>query len=113
MPHQSVVAVLPHFLAPEDQLRQMVSTVLEQQGSTRCRLVIVANNPDNKAYESVEHLPDVEVLEPGLNMGYVGALEWVRRRISADFLWVLQEDIEPLPDCLEQLIAAFERQPMA
>lgn len=113
MPHRSVVAVLPHFLAPEDQLRQMVSTVLEQQGSTRCRLVIVANNPDNKAYESVEHLPDVEVLKPGLNMGYVGALEWVRRRISADFLWVLQEDIEPLPDCLEQLIAAFERQPMA
>ena len=55
-------------------------------------------------------MPEVEVLEPGLNMGYVGALEWVRRRSSADYLWVLQEDVLPLPDCLERLLAAFDGQ---
>lgn len=103
----SVVAVLPHFLASASKLEELVLTVLNQQSVGPCQIVIVANNPQNRAFEAVVHLPDVEVLEPGLNMGYVGALEFVRRRYPAEFLWILQEDLQPLPDCLVSLHAAF------
>lgn len=90
------------------QLRDTVCAVLGQESSSKCSVVIVANNPENRAFERVAEMPGVEVLEPGLNMGYVGALEWVRRRSTADFLWVLQEDVLPLPDCLEQLLLALD-----
>lgn len=108
MSPRSIVAVLPHFLATESELHELVTAVLDQQGAHHCRVVIVANNPHNVPFDAIVDIPEVEILEPGLNMGYVGALEWVRRRSSAGFLWVLQEDIRPLPDCLERLVKAFD-----
>ena len=104
----TVVAVIPHFAATNIQLSALVKQVLDQEGSVQSDVVVVANNPGNDAFKSVAGLPRVTVLEPGLNMGYVGALEWVRRRCSTDFLWVLQEDISPMPTCLERMINAFE-----
>ncbi len=104
----SVVAVLPHFLGSPARLQEQLAATLGQQRCPELRVVVVVNDPNNRAFKAVTDIPAVEILEPGLNMGYVGALEWVRRRSSADYLWVLQEDLLPLPDCLERLLAAFD-----
>ena len=69
---------------------------------------MVANDPSQDAFDAVANMPGVTVLEPGLNLGYVGALEWARRRSTADFLWVLQEDLLPMPDCLDRLATAMQ-----
>lgn len=103
----SIVAVLPHFLGDAGSLDQLVHAVLHQSGAQPEGIVIVANNPDNQAFTAVAQLPGVSVLEPGFNMGYVGALEWARQLTAAEFLWVLQEDLVPMPNCLEHLLDAF------
>lgn len=104
----SVIAVIPHFQSNSEQLSDLVRSVQEQTGGFECDIVVVANNPGNGAFRAVADTPAVVVLEAGLNLGYVGALEWARRTTSADLLWVLQEDLIPLPNCLAHLVTAMQ-----
>lgn len=104
----SVVAVLPHFLASASQLRDILLAVAGPTQEAHCSIVVVANNPENEAFTSVEGIPGVKILKPGLNLGYVGALELVRRHTPAQYLWVLQEDLVPLPGCLDRLTEALD-----
>lgn len=108
MAETTVVAVIPHFEASWDQLARLVRAVQQQESRIRNGIVIVANNPDSKVLAPFDEVAGVEVLKPGFNMGYVGALEWVRRIRSADYLWVLKEDLVPMPDCLQSLVGALE-----
>lgn len=104
-----VTAVIPHFQSSEPELATLTRAVLDQTADLRCEIVIVANDPQNMDFPSLADLPRVTVLQPGLNLGYVGALEWVRRKTPADYLWVLQEDLVPMPDCLDHLIEPLRR----
>lgn len=70
---------------------------------------LVVNNsglPTVTGLEPVDHL-----YSPGVNLGYVGALEFARRSYSHDFLWSIQDDMTLSNDVLAVLVEAMERLP--
>jgi GT2 family glycosyltransferase len=62
--------------------------------------MIVWNDPRRP----VPEFEAATVLEPGMNLGFPGALNHARRRIDAEFLWVMQDDVRVAPDCLDNLL---------
>jgi GT2 family glycosyltransferase len=47
-------------------------------------------------------------IRPAFNVGYAGALEAARKANDCDFLWVVQEDTIPEPDCLSGLLSEIQ-----
>jgi len=54
---------------------------------------------------------DVEVVDPGGNVGFAAANNIAARRARGDFLALLNPDAYPEPDWLEQLLAVADRRP--
>jgi GT2 family glycosyltransferase len=95
-----VVAVIPTLGANIARLRECIASVTRSETTRRLALVIVWNDPRH----SVPDLDLVTVLEPGMNLGFPGALNHARRRIDSEFVWVIQDDVRVNPTCLEHLL---------
>lgn len=105
-----VLATIPHFSAQKELFERVVAAVQAQVSVGPVDIVIVANNP--------RHIPEImntpntalRQIRPPFNVGYAGALEAARKANDCDFLWVLQEDTIPEPDCLSVLLSEIQSQ---
>jgi rhamnopyranosyl-N-acetylglucosaminyl-diphospho-decaprenol beta-1,3/1,4-galactofuranosyltransferase len=108
----SVVAALVTYNR-KDLLMEAVEAVLAQTHPVE-RLFIVDNastdgSPDLLRDRGVLDRPDVELVRMPHNVGGAGgfarAVE-VARDAGADWIWLMDDDAEPVPDSLERLLAA-------
>ncbi|MBA2560628.1 MAG: glycosyltransferase [Propionibacteriales bacterium] len=95
-----VVAVVPTLGGDLERLKASLQAALASDFEGRLTVVVVWNDPRRP----VPELPGVEVLQPGLNLGFAGALHHARSRADAEFLWALQDDVRPEPDCLRRIL---------
>jgi GT2 family glycosyltransferase len=105
-----VLAAIPHFSAPNELLERVLAAVQAQTSVGPIEIVIVANNP--RHIPEMLNTPDSRFrqIRPAFNVGYAGALEAALTANDCDFLWVLQEDTIPEPDCLAGLLAEIQSQ---
>jgi GT2 family glycosyltransferase len=94
-----VVAVIPTLGVNLPRLRECLGALMRSETTRRLALIVVWNDPR----QPVPEFESVTVLEPGMNLGFPGALNHARPRIDAEFLWVMQDDVRVEPDCLERL----------
>jgi GT2 family glycosyltransferase len=100
-----VTALIPTLGRDLGRLANAVQSVRAHTDSKLFELVVV-NNSSGEYAGSMDGVD--KVLNPGLNLGYVGALEWVRRMTSAEYLWVLQDDLTLTNDVLGELLSLIE-----
>ena len=101
-----VVAVVPTLAGNLPRLRRCIDSVCASEVSERLAIVIVWNDP---RVECVD-LGPVTTLEPGLNLGLPGGMNFARASITAPRMWIVQDDMTVAPNCLRSLI---ERQDQA
>ncbi len=101
-----VVAIIPTLGRRPERLAECIAAVRAQRGDSRVAVLVVLNTP-----EPVPAPPGVDVLRPGLNLGWSGALVHARARISAPYLWLVQDDMRAEPDALAALRVALDADP--
>jgi len=94
-----VVAVIPTLGANLPRLRQCIDALMRSDTQRRLAIIVVWNDPR----QPIPTFESVTVLEPGMNLGFPGALNHARRWINSEFLWVMQDDVRVTPSCLEHL----------
>lgn len=81
------------------------------------RVVVVDNGSTDDSVERLRELfPEVELIEAGRNLGFGGGNNLALRRAldaGAAYAWVLNNDAEPDPDALKELVETAERYPRA
>jgi GT2 family glycosyltransferase len=98
-----VVAVVPTLGGNVPRLLACLESVAGSDFPGRLAVIVVWNDPRRVPPD----LGMVTLLEPGLNLGFPGALNHARSRVHADFLWVLQDDVVVRGDCLARLWEAM------
>src|SRR5262245_8679284 len=77
---------------------------LKQLTFERFKVIVVDNASTDDSVEVIQrHDRDVEVLRSSENLGYAAGNELAAKRaleISADLLWIVNNDAEVSPDCL-------------
>ena len=101
-----VVAVVPTLGKNVAKLNQLISSIRGITSESDLELVVVFNSSQQPSEKIVGA---DQVLFPGLNLGYVGALEWVRQRNYSSYLWVVQDDMALLNDALAVLLEQIEK----
>lgn len=103
-----VLAVIPTLGTNMSRLNAAIDSVREQSALHKIHLVVV----DNSKSGEVGDLDSAdEVLRFGLNLGWVGALEVVRRRYNFKYLWTIQDDMVLLNDALSYLKSDLDSDP--
>jgi GT2 family glycosyltransferase len=88
---------------------------LAQQSYPHAHVMVVDNGSRDGSVAAVRRAhPQVELIEAGDNLGYVGGnnLGWRHAAAQgAQYAWLLNNDTEVAPDALAQLVAAAEAKP--
>ena len=100
-----VVAVVPTLGGNVPRLLRCLESLAASEFAGRLAVVVVWNDPRL----ATPDLGAATILEPGLNLGFPGALNHARSRLDADFVWVLQDDVVVRPDCLQRLWETMAR----
>jgi GT2 family glycosyltransferase len=101
-----VLAVVPTLGRDVDRLNRAIQSLRAHSGACESQILVV----NNSGLPSIAGLDDVDhVYSPGVNLGYVGALEAARRRFPCEFLWSIQDDMTLANDVLAALLAAMSR----
>lgn len=103
-----VVAIIP-ALRRSDRLHRCLDSLLSVGKEHDLRVLCVINGGDGHAPAMTDGR--VTFVEAGINLGWPGGLEFGRRGVRAEFLWVVQDDMVMLPGCLDHLLGALERDP--
>ena len=81
----------------------------------RYRVVVVDNGSSDASESEIRKAhPDVRLIQTGSNLGYgAGNNIAIRRALTegAQYVWVLNNDIQPSPECLTSLIRVMEAVP--
>jgi GT2 family glycosyltransferase len=105
---RSIVAVIPTLGIDIARLNKAISSVQKHTSHPGLEIVVV----DNSKSQTLEGmLPVDRIIRTGINLGYVGALELVRRQIKFDYLWSIQDDMELTNDVLSALLNSLENSP--
>lgn len=107
MDEPDVVAVVPTLGASEERLRRCLESVEVVRDEGLATTVVVWNDPQR----AVPRLDDVVVLEPGCNLGFAGSIAHARRRTSARYLWLVQDDMRVERGCLRALRDRLDSEP--
>lgn len=91
------------------RLKNAVESVRRQAPSRAVKVVVIDNSPDSVVSADLAD----EVVATGVNLGFVGALEYVFRHYPADFLWSVQDDMVLLGDCLGPMLEMAKENPRA
>lgn len=105
---RSVVAVIPTLGNNIPRLNKAISSVQKHTSDPGLEIVVVDNS---KSQSLVGMLPVDRVIRTSINLGYVGALEIVRRKIEFDYLWSIQDDMELTNDVLTALLNSLDNNP--
>lgn len=100
-----VVAVVPTLAGNMPRLRSCIDSVRASEIEGRLAIVVVWNDP---RVERVD-LGPVTILEPGLNLGLPGGMNFARESITAPRLWIIQDDMTVPPNCLHSLMERQDR----
>jgi len=100
-----VVAIVPTLGGNIPRLRDCLASICASTFDGRLAIVVVWNDPRRPLVD----LGAVTVLQPGLNLGYVGGIRHARRAVTAPRLWIIQDDMTVDPECLPSLIARQNR----
>lgn len=101
-----VVAVVPTLAGNMPRLRSCIDSVCASEIEGRLAIVIVWNDP---RVEPVD-LGPVTIVEPGMNLGLPGGMNFAREFITAPRMWIIQDDMTVASNCLRLLM---ERQNQA
>lgn len=107
-----VVAVVPTLGGALPRLNASLASVVASVSRARLAVVVVWNDPRREVPPDLSAA--VCVLEPGLNLGFAGGLAHARaaaalRAPTAGHLWLVQDDVEVEPDCLQRLLERAAR----
>jgi GT2 family glycosyltransferase len=104
-----VVAVIPTLGRDLARLAAAIEAVRAQRGDLDIALVVVLNSPEEIDLDALAGT-DVTVLRPGFNLGWSGGLALGRSVAArARRMWLVQDDLIPAVDCLEQLELALDQ----
>lgn len=101
-----VVAVVPTLAGNLPRLRRCIDSVCASEVSERLAIVIVWNDPRVECID----LGLVTIVEPGMNLGLPGGMNFAREFITAPRMWIVQDDMTVASNCLRLLM---ERQNQA
>ena len=100
-----VIAVIPTLGRNPESLILAIDSIRKYNKYTNMTLIVV----DNRAESDFElGIKVSEIVHTGINLGWVGALEYVRRYYDFDYLWSFQDDMTLLNDVLTILIKEME-----
>lgn len=112
---RDTVAVVLHFRR-EAMTADCVAALLAQEGGAPTVLIVDNHSQDGSAGRLRTRFPDVPVLETGENLGYAGGnnvgVRWAAAQ-GARYVFVVNDDARPAPDCLARLRAHLEERPQA
>lgn len=99
-----IVAVVPTLGRDLERLQSTLISI-ERFTSQEITLLVIDNS-----YEANLTLssPSLEIIHTGINLGWVGALEYVRRNYECDYLWTIQDDMTLENDVLSVLLQEME-----
>jgi GT2 family glycosyltransferase len=100
-----VVAVIPSLGRNIDRLNGAIGSIRNTSSELELQIVVVNNSPVDLTQKAVGA---DRILNPGLNLGYVGALEWVRQSLTSEYFWVVQDDMTLTNDVLGALLTRME-----
>jgi GT2 family glycosyltransferase len=101
MNEDRVIAVIPSLGRNIDRLNHCINSVKKYSNFSNLKIILVDNSPDG----SLQNTYNVdEVIGLGINLGFVGAIEIVRRKFEAEFIWTLQDDISFSTNVLSNLM---------
>jgi len=103
-----VVAVIATMGKDLERLNKLIRSVRENSKQNDYYLVLVDNSRDG-IQDRLE--PVDEILRFGINLGWVGAIELVRRKYSFKYLWTIQDDMFLLNNVLDALRAELDSNP--
>lgn len=104
-----VTAIIPTLGTDLPRLRRCIDALRSQMYAGPPEIVVVLNTPEPPAWPS--DLADVMVLRPGMNLGWAGGLAYGRSTTSAEHLWLVQDDMEAMPGCLDALVTDLADRP--
>lgn len=112
---RDTVAVVLHFRR-EAMTADCVEALLAQEGGAPTVLIVDNDSQDGSAARLRARFPDVPVLETGENLGYAGGnnvgIRWAAAQ-GARYVFVVNDDARPAPDCVARLHAHLETTPRA
>jgi len=100
-----VVAVIPTIGKYPHRLLACVEALKASIFNGRLAIAVVWNDPR----QPIQSIENVDFFEPGLNLGFPGALNYARGHIQSEALWVLQDDVRVHCDCLEYLFTRIRQ----
>ena len=103
-----VLAVISTLAKDIERLNETVRSLRKYSGTHEFEILVVNNSelPDITGLVPVEYF-----YSPGVNLGYVGALELARRSYESDYMWAIQDDMTLDNDVLAVLINAMLKSP--
>lgn len=101
-----VIAVIPSLGKNLNRLSAAIESLRKHSHFPNLKIILIDNSQDGALLDS--NLVD-EVIWTGLNLGWVGSLEYVRRYYEFDFLWTIQDDMTILNDVLGLLLKEFDK----
>ena len=108
----TVTAIVPSWNGRE--LLDVVVPSLERQTFDDLEIVVVDNgSTDGTAAHVREHWPHVKLIELGENAGFAAAVNRAARESDAEFVAVLNNDLELEPDWLAEMVVALRAHPDA
>lgn len=111
-----VLAVVPTLDVGSQRLERLLASIEEPPIDVPMCTIVIANRGAEPLTQSVPP-PDrrprhgVEVVEPGLNLGFAGSIAFGATLSEFSYLWLLQDDLVAEPGCLPELLTALDRDP--
>jgi len=105
MKEPKVITVIATLGENKEILISAINSIWKFSNYKNMTLIVVDNSIEGNLQLDVEVS---EIIHPGINLGWVGALEFVRRNYDFDYLWTFQDDMTALNDVLTILVQEME-----
>jgi GT2 family glycosyltransferase len=103
-----VLAVISTLAQDTVRLNESIESLKSHSGHHAFEILVV----NNSGQAHIDGLAPIDyVVSPGINLGYVGALELARRTHQSDFLWSIQDDMTLQNGVLDILLSEMEKSP--
>lgn len=103
-----ILAVISTLAQDMVRLNESIESLRAHSGRHPFEILVV----NNSGQSLIDGLAPVDfVINPGVNLGYVGGLELARRTHQSDFLWSIQDDMTLQNGVLDILVSELEKAP--